>query len=168
MTEEWDFSQMGILQIEELEDRAEKCIPILRGDFEKLAIAKLSLAAYKHGWDRGRTKATEDDDQAKTELQRTSKIEKESVIQDYDALVDRYNSLANDYNRDNGALVNRYNSLVNDYNSLLGLAQKLVALPPTRSSFFSLIPPPTPPPREMHLTCTATALPGNMATINCW
>jgi hypothetical protein len=88
---------------------------------------------------------------------------RESIIHDYDALVDRYNTLANN----DDALVNRYNSLVNDYNGLLGLAQQLAAVPPVRSSF-SLMPPSPPPTRELHLTCTARPLPGDMATVNCW
>jgi len=63
------------------------------------------------------------------------------------------------------ALVSDYNSLVNQYNTLLGVANNLASRP-TVITVPSFMPPP--PPQELHLNCTAMALPGNMATVNCW
>jgi len=127
---------------------------------------RLYLGFFR-GVDSGISQASELEQAAIDRIKDADESARKALIHDYDALVDRYNSLANDYNNHDAELVNRYNSLVNDYNRLLGLAQQLVALPPMRSSF-SLMPPPPPPPRELHLTCTTSPLQGNMATVNCW
>jgi len=122
---------------------------------------------FFRGVDSGISQASELEQAAIDGIKNAAESARKSIIHDYDALVDRYNALANDYNNHDAALVNRYNSLVNDYNRLLGLAQQLAAVPPVRSSF-SLMPPSPPPPRELHLTCSASPLSGNMATVNCW
>jgi len=122
---------------------------------------------FFRGVDSGISQASELEQAAIERIKNADEGTRESIVHHYDALVDRYNALANDYNNHDAALVNRYNSLVNDYNGLLGLAQQLAAAPPARSSF-SLMPPSPPPPRELHLTCSASPLSGNMATVNCW
>jgi hypothetical protein len=63
------------------------------------------------------------------------------------------------------ALVSDYNSLVRQYNTLLGVANNLASRL-TVITVPSFMPPP--PQRDLHLNCTAIALPGNMATVNCW
>jgi hypothetical protein len=181
MRVEWDFSQMEDSEIAKVEDQTEKCIPVLHGHFRDVAIIDLKMAVYIEGWKHGREAESKNNQDQISAVERASETEKETVInsydalanrynslsRDYDKLVDRYNVLANDYNNRDAELVSRYNSLVNNYNSLLGLARQFVALPPLRSSF-SLMPPSPPPPRELHLTCTASPLPGDMATVNCW
>ena len=117
---------------------------------------------FFRGVDSGISRASELEQAAIDEVKNSDESEKQSVTHDYNALVDRYKSLG----RDNDALVNRYNSLADNYNNLLSLAHEILASSSTRSSFPSFIPPP--PPRELHLTCTASPLVGNMATVNCW
>jgi hypothetical protein len=85
-------------------------------------------------------------------------LDQTTWYQAYDATWERDKA---DYN----ALVIDYNSLVNKYNTLLGLANSLASRP-TIITVPSFTPPP--PPRELYLNCTAMALPGNMATVNCW
>jgi hypothetical protein len=85
-------------------------------------------------------------------------LDQTTWYQAYDAASERDKA---DYN----ALVIDYNSLVNRYNALLGLANNLASRP-TVITVPSFMPPP--PPRELYLNCTAMALPGNMATVNCW
>jgi hypothetical protein len=85
-------------------------------------------------------------------------LEQTSWYRAYDAASERDKA---DYN----ALVVDYNSLVDRYDSLLGVANSLASRP-TIITVPSFTPPP--PPRDLYLNCTAMALPGNMATINCW
>ncbi len=85
-------------------------------------------------------------------------LEQTSWYRAYDAASERDRA---DYN----ALIRRYNLLVNDYNNLLGVANNLASRP-TVITVSALMPPP--PPQQPNLNCTAMALPGNMATVNCW
>jgi hypothetical protein len=159
-------------QLEGLHHHALDCLDLQKGasalrDTALVLNQTASDIAWEDGFDFGTKQASEARQAAISEVKRSGETERNSIIHDYDALVDRYNSLANEYNNHDAALVNQYNSLVNDYNKLLGLARQLVALPPTHSSF-SPMPPPSRPPREIYLNCTATPLPGNSAAINCW
>lgn len=153
-----------------LHKRALDCLPL---EQSTRALRRTALVldetryrlGFSSGFKSGTLRAAELGEAAIDKIHNANETERESIIYDYDALVDRYNSLANEYNNHDAELVNRCNSLVNDYNRLLGLARHLVELPPVPSSF-SLMPPP--PAREVHLDCTATPLSGNMTTVNCW
>jgi len=159
-------------ELEGLHKRALDCL-LLQQSTKALRQTALVLEqtrdrlGFSSGFKSGTARAAEVEQEAIDKTRKANETGKESIVHDYDALVDRYNSLANECNNHDAALVNRYNALVTEYNELLGLAQRLTAAPP-RSSFLSFIPTPPPPPPEVHLSCTASPLPGNMATVNCW
>jgi hypothetical protein len=171
------FFNMDESQLAGLEDRVDACIPVLRGTSERKAILVLQFAGFYYGFHNAENKAFDlleqkeaqekaaQDELFKVHSERSSeRAQMDSVVQDYDSLVKRYNGM-----------VRKYNSLAADQNALIDSVQNymksmdriLSSRPPSSSAWYQ--PPSFVVPRPAtQLSCTAIALPGNMASINCW
>ena len=79
---ETDFSQMEDSELDKVEAEMEECIPVLRGDFRKLAISHLKMAVFLMGWTHGSAAASKRDEDRMVETSRSGEAEKKSVIHD--------------------------------------------------------------------------------------
>lgn len=148
------YLKMDITALKALQQWALKCIPNFpQGIPLRMAVVILEQVSWNSGYDA-----------ASENLAEVSQAERSSVVHERDALVDKYNALVHEYND----LVTRHNNLLDSAQNYMAITNRILALQSDVSSR-SYTPPVIVLPRpatELH--CTATALAGNMASINCW
>ena len=161
------FRNMDEGELFKLEARVNDCIPIMPRSSQFAAVSVLQVASYWEGFHNAEGKASEllekrvDREKAARD---SAQAESDAAALHYDGLVDRYNALIRDYN----ALVVQHNSLIESMQTYMASIDRIFVA--TRAFSPSYTPPPVivVPQRATSFNCTAIALPGNSAAINCW
>jgi hypothetical protein len=159
LTDNDRYVKMDVTALKALHDRAVECVPMLpQGAPLRSWMLMLDQVSSNYG------AALAVEHYQKVEVDRDSaRAERDSVLQDREALVDRYNALVRQYN----SLVVRHNALIDSAQTYMASIDKILASFSSHSVEYR--PPSFVVPRAAtELNCTAIALAGNMASINCW